>query len=66
MEMNRAKVKNNVWQGTAKTTNLSKAKSPLSRSAIAAAVHGSRARRADNSGSTSSKELWAIDTGVKV
>ncbi|KAJ8548699.1 hypothetical protein ON010_g10971 [Phytophthora cinnamomi] len=52
MEMNRAKIQKNVWRGASKT----KAKSPLSNSSVAAAVRGSKARRANSS---SSVECWA-------
>ncbi|KAK1947313.1 hypothetical protein P3T76_001323 [Phytophthora citrophthora] len=57
MEMNRAKVQNNVWRHP---PNSNKAKSPLSNSSIVAAVSGSRSRRAGNADHNIGEQWTAV------
>ncbi|KAG4052180.1 hypothetical protein JG687_00005746 [Phytophthora cactorum] len=64
MEMNRAKVKNNVWRGDSQSPDTSKEKSPVSKTL--AAGRGSRTR-GDNTDHNGIGERWSTtSTGVKV
>ncbi|KAG6973934.1 hypothetical protein JG688_00003312 [Phytophthora aleatoria] len=64
MEMNRAKVKNNVWRGDSQSPDTSKEKSPVSKTL--APGRGSRTR-GDNTDHNGIGERWSTtSTGVKV
>ncbi|KAL4170751.1 hypothetical protein KRP22_008855 [Phytophthora ramorum] len=66
MEMNRAKAQSNVWRGASQSPSTTKAKSPISNSSVAAAVSGSRARRASKAGDESGGNRWTTSAGVEV